>query len=173
MTLENLTSGTWWLTAVAGAVILKIIADYIKKGIDKIFVKVSDAWSSRTAAATQRFDRLVAKLKGNPELREWYFQREVRFRHRTTQGMIFGLIGIVGLTTIVLADTIKPAYSSSQPWWQTMAVIAGAYALFSTVALYAAMSSHTKAANIARALNKATGMPDLSDQESDTDAESR
>lgn len=114
MTLDDLASPTWWMTAVIGAVAIKVVADYVRTGITKLTLGGYAAWSSRTALAKADHDRQVAKLRTSSELREIYFQRECRLRHRAS----FFLIGMVFTAVIMLSVRIlyKLASLPSAPY---------------------------------------------------------
>ena len=80
MTLDNLTSPTWWVTAVIGAVVLKVIADYAKKGVDRVLALSFAAWNARSQAAKKRTALLVLALQNDFEFRQHYWHRETRNR---------------------------------------------------------------------------------------------
>ncbi|KUZ78610.1 hypothetical protein WI38_12400 [Burkholderia ubonensis] len=99
MTLDDLTTPTWWLTAVIGAVVLKVISDYTKTGIEKALSKGLSAWSSRSKASRARFEADVRHLRSSREVREIYFQREMRIRSQSTFLLI---ISVLSVATLVL-----------------------------------------------------------------------
>lgn len=102
MTLNELTTPTWWLTAVAGAVVLKVLSDYTKVGIEKVISKGLSAWSSRSKTARDRFDTTVNALRSSGELREDYFQREIRVRSLATQALILSVLCAIFFVVIYL-----------------------------------------------------------------------
>ncbi|MCM2537737.1 hypothetical protein NDN94_07830 [Burkholderia glumae] len=102
MTLDDLTTPTWWLTAVIGAVVLKVISDYTKTGIEKAFSKGQSAWSSRSKASRERFNAEVDYLRSHREIREIYFQRELRIRSQANFSLLMSSLSAITLTLYYL-----------------------------------------------------------------------
>jgi len=101
MTLNDLTTPSWWLTTVAGAIVLKIVSDYTRMGIEKLLSKGLSAWSSRSQRARERFALDVARLRISRELREIYFQRESRHRSLSIYTL---LVSIFCISMVVVYD---------------------------------------------------------------------
>ncbi|WP_060036921.1 hypothetical protein [Burkholderia sp. MSMB1078WGS] len=116
MTLDDLASPVWWTTAVIGSVAIKIVADYVRTGITKLALKGYAAWSSRSALAKADYDKRIEELRESSVLRELYFQREVRARHRASFFMTGALFSGLLVTLIRMQYKLAALPSAPSPY---------------------------------------------------------
>ncbi|HGL4261971.1 hypothetical protein [Burkholderia dolosa] len=105
MTLENLASPTWWLTAVAGAIVLKLVSDYIRLGLEKLVGKSFEAWAARSEASRARFASTVARLTASRNLRDQYFQREMRMWNVSILLLLISIFNYGLIAGVLLLDS--------------------------------------------------------------------
>ncbi|MGK8202688.1 hypothetical protein ACRS8P_30325 [Burkholderia cenocepacia] len=98
MTLHDLSSSEWWITAVVGSIAIKIIADYARIGLERTASKGMSAWTSRTKATKAKFDRQVALIRADQSLLAIYFHRESRALKHAVFFAVFALIGVTSCT---------------------------------------------------------------------------
>ncbi|WP_321861032.1 hypothetical protein [Burkholderia cenocepacia] len=150
MTLDNLTSPTWWLTAVAGAIVLKIVSDYARQGLEKLLGKFFKAWTQRSKAAKERFDRTVDRLATDDDMRIRYFQRETRFMLLSILSSVLGVFALgCWITIITLKGQSADAHPGATDHWKVVLVYV-AYALVSGGAMINSVAAFMKSYALAR-----------------------
>ncbi|WP_186120637.1 hypothetical protein [Burkholderia gladioli] len=100
MTLNDLMSPMWWGTAVAGSIVLKVVADYIRRGIDSLLSKVVSAWDGRSKKSQAQFRRNVDRLKVDADYADFVFKAEVRYRLMANQLLIMAALPLMFLIFI-------------------------------------------------------------------------
>ncbi|WP_186183734.1 hypothetical protein [Burkholderia gladioli] len=128
MTLDDLASPAWWGTAIAGSIALKIVADYVRKGIDKALSQVSSRWSERTRAVAERTESHVQQLAENDDLREWFFQRELRFRSHANTCLLISIFPFILLLTMRVLGRVASLPEGAWPFH--LATVSGAFAVY-------------------------------------------
>ncbi|MCM2492710.1 hypothetical protein ACVCIH_05995 [Burkholderia glumae] len=108
MTLDELASPVWWTTAVIGSIALKVVADYVRKGIDMLLSKSTSIWSARSRATQEKFEKRVNELKSSKELRDSAFRREIRLRLISIYLMLVAILGF--LLIMFLDSTLADKY---------------------------------------------------------------
>ncbi|QVN14798.1 hypothetical protein [Burkholderia sp. LAS2] len=184
MTLSELSTPTWWLTAVAGAVALKVLSDYTKFGIEKALSKGLSAWSSRSKASRERFDKTVKFLQSSTEARELHFQREIRMRSIATYALILSafcatlFVAFYLLIVIPHIDEWKKMPADSLSWLLhdpdklTVVGLLLVYAVAMTVSLSTSFLGVLRAETMGRALRTANSNLLKSKGDGDDDDES-
>ncbi|WP_174934817.1 hypothetical protein [Burkholderia lata] len=106
MTLDELASPTWWGTAVVGAIALKVVADYVRMGLEKVASKAVSAWASRSASSKARFDQRVLAMRSSRLLRDVYQQLEARYRSYAILTLVFAGMIVGMLMTLRVLDAL-------------------------------------------------------------------
>ncbi|WP_321928980.1 hypothetical protein [Burkholderia cenocepacia] len=158
MTLDNLTSPTWWVTAVVGAIALKIASDYARQGLEKLVSSVFQAWRRRSETAKEKFDRTTKELAVDSEMRERYYRREIRYALIAIMCFVMGSFSMAGWATVVALQGGKfPSFAgNTNPMGAWELVLANAFcALCVTVSMVAGIGVFSKSTNIMIQLNEA------------------
>lgn len=113
MTLDDLASPVWWGTAVVGSILLKVVADYARKGIDYTFAKSISVWAGRSQKAKARFRKNVERLKHDSEYVESAFKNEIRLRLMTNQLLLIALFLLGSVSFLNLVAGLNALHAAS------------------------------------------------------------
>ncbi|WP_155644621.1 hypothetical protein [Burkholderia anthina] len=81
-------SPAWWLSSAIGVLVLGMIGMYLKDVLDKVARSLWGKWRNRSDKVREAFAADVAALRASSDLRQAYFQNEMRYRHRATMSMV-------------------------------------------------------------------------------------
>ncbi|WP_175040152.1 hypothetical protein [Burkholderia contaminans] len=158
MSLDEIASPTWWITSVVAGVTLKILANYVQSGLEKIVSKGSSAWTSRSRKAKELHVQLVAELQTDAALRERVFQREMRLRSKALMAMglvILSFVGTVGARVGNLAAHPIVYNITSSVQITDRQIVSALFMLSATLSLFMLMRNISEARNASNALIEA------------------
>ncbi|KWH34162.1 hypothetical protein WL99_06080 [Burkholderia cepacia] len=121
MTLDNLTSPSWWVTAVIGAIALKITSDYVRQGLEKLVSSVFRTWNQRSKVAKDKLERTALMLASDSEMRARYYRLEIRYSFLAIMSFVMGTFFMAAWAMVLaLAGGKFPSFdgtaTSIGPW---------------------------------------------------------
>lgn len=124
--LSSLKAMLWtpefWVTTVLGALLLNIVASYVKEGIDRVFATSSRHWRNRRAEAARSRARRVEQAANSPQVFMWLLAREARIKLRTVMYFIT-LVAMLPLRAYRTPDSIQTQPLSTRFFWDGLPFI--------------------------------------------------
>ena len=108
---SNLTSISWWFTAVFVAIIINVISSYVPSAANRVWRYAKSKFNEETKRIADSNAKFLEQLKSDEALRRFLFEAEVRANLLSLHLFILGLsLAALGLFIMLSSMLQLPAF---------------------------------------------------------------